>query len=56
MLTLLLAPAAFASLALAAGFAWRARGTDNFVIRGGIGLYYGNQSTRNTIQIAELLI
>ncbi len=34
------------------GFAWRATGKDNFVIRGGIGLYYGNQSTRNTIQIA----
>ncbi|MEZ5362499.1 MAG: TonB-dependent receptor [Bryobacterales bacterium] len=34
------------------GFAWRATGKDNFVIRGGVGLYYGNQSTRNTIQIA----
>ncbi len=34
------------------GFAWRARGTDNFVIRGGIGMYFGNQASRNTIQIA----
>ncbi|MBI1358064.1 MAG: hypothetical protein GC160_27335 [Acidobacteria bacterium] len=34
------------------GFAWRALGTDNLVIRGGVGLYYGNQASRNTIQIA----
>ncbi len=32
------------------GFAWRMRGTDALVLRGGYGIYYGNPYDGNTIQ------